>query len=115
MPLISGHLRSRLDEIVYRRAINRTAAYRLRRPLRNAHSPVRIAFLRDASDKNAMGKFHRYEAEQQSICYRAMMNLEHTHDRYSEWAPAGDAPHARRTRLSHFGPASSSESPPLLR
>ena len=43
---------------------------------------VGIAFLRDASDKNAMGKFNRYEAEQQRIFHRAMMDLERLYDKW---------------------------------
>jgi len=45
---------------------------------------VGIAFLRDASDKNAMGKFNRYEAEQHRIFHRAMMDLERLYDKWKD-------------------------------
>ena len=48
---------------------------------------VGIAFLRDASDKNAMGKFNRYEAEQHRIFHRAMMDLERLYDKWKNQQP----------------------------
>jgi hypothetical protein len=45
---------------------------------------VGIAFLRDASDKNALGKFNRYESEQHRIFHRAMNDLERLYDKWKD-------------------------------
>ena len=43
---------------------------------------IGIAFIRDGSEKNVMGKLNRYEAEQHRIFQRAMMDLERLYDKW---------------------------------
>ena len=48
---------------------------------------IGIAFMRDGSEKNVMGKLNRYEAEQHRIFHRAMTDIERLCDKWKNEQP----------------------------